>query len=681
MRMTALRRVALAVLAIGAVASLLVAADRWRFERAARAVEISMDQQDLADFARAFGYRMDELLREMRRAGLTSVAVYEEIGQRVNLGSHAFAQSGQQLIDQARTSGLADPLLARMAAQRRVDPDSVYLIVFDRPTFERYLGVLGNQLEARNVSIVRPLRPQAPGIIAVKTQIDFFNSLGLGIPQDAAAAVRREGLLVDPRVQNNERLTPARIDRVFDQMLAGGRIGTVIFFGQRNEVLGYPYNLDATAAAFRLRAVNLGDVEAYDPSQIQKGAQMLGRLIPQLTVRLQAISKIELDKLDLDTVVARYLLGVRERNIRVIYLRPFPHVAQEPQPDGSLATLTAEQTNLKMLRELRDGLLASGFSLGRASGFVDFKGYKLDVLYVLAALGITAAFLILLSQLGYERAWLSTACFMFTLLALAAAFAIGRDDLARKAWALGGALTFGMLAALRIAPFYRNDPPRAATLAGDALRGIACIALAGGAAALGGIFIVGLLSQAAFMLQIDQFTGVKLLLFVPPLAALAFYEFSGAFGQAQRLPAVARAAVKAWHVGALVVLSAGAALLLVRSGNQPDIGVSTFESHLRGALTHVLGARPRFKEFLIGFPALMLIPALTPAHRRAAAWLLLLCAGVGIADILDTFSHVHTPLDVTLLRIVNGVIIGVLIGLFGQWLYRLAARAGRAAER
>ena len=62
-----------------------------------------------------------------------------------------------------------------------------------------------------------------------------------------------------------------------------------------------------------------------------------------------------------------------------------------------------------------------------------------------------------------------------------------------------------------------------------------------------------------------------------------------------------------------------AALMLVRSGNDSDVSPSPFELALRHALTPVLSVRPRFKEFLIGFPCMMLLPALLAAHRRASA--------------------------------------------------------------
>src|SRR5271165_884417 len=106
MRMNAMRRVALGIVIAGALASLLAAAVRLLVEHRSRFVEISMDQQDLADFTSSYGYDMNGLLRLMKAQGLTSLAVYEELGNRINLGTHAFVQTGQQIIDDARTAPL-----------------------------------------------------------------------------------------------------------------------------------------------------------------------------------------------------------------------------------------------------------------------------------------------------------------------------------------------------------------------------------------------------------------------------------------------------------------------------------------------------------------------------------------------------------------------------------------------
>jgi hypothetical protein len=671
MRMNVFGRVALGIAIAGALASLIAAGVRLLVEHRSRTVEISMDQQDLADFTSAYGYDMNGLLRLMKASGLTSLAVYEELGNRINLGTHAFVQTGQQIIDDARTSPLADPLIAALVRSGALDANSVFILVYDQPTLDRYLLVLRNQLEPRNV---RLLRARLPALLQVRTQIDYFNNLGLGIPQESVDQAHTLGLFVDPRVENNERLDAERIDVVFRQMLGGGSIGTVIFFGLRNEVLGFPYNLDATADAFARHqqqyAPRFGNVEAYDPTQFQKGGDTLGRKIPSLTVRVQAISRLELDKLDLDTVVSRYILGVRERNIRVVYVRPFPHLAQERQRDGTFRTLTAQETNLEMLRRIRDGLVANGFYLGRPSTFPDFGGVWMAVLFCIAALGVSASFLILLELYGWSRTWMHWTAYAITLVAFFATYAIGHDDVVRRLWALGAALTFAILAATTLAPYFKEAGAPAGTFAGDARAGVRCLLVAVGVALLGALFVVGLLAQATFMLEVQQFFGVKALLIAPPIIALLLYLLTPMFGHAARLADAGAAPVKAWQLVAIFALLAGAVLLVMRSGNQPDVDVSSFETHLRGSLTAWLGARPRFKEFLVAFPLLMLLPALAPAHRRALGWLIVLAAGLGVADVIDTFSHIHTPLIVGVLRLFNALVVGGLIGLVLQALYR-----------
>ncbi len=66
----------------------------------------------------------------------------------------------------------------------------------------------------------------------------------------------------------------------------------------------------------------------------------------------------------------------------------------------------------------------------------------------------------------------------------------------------------------------------------------------------------------------------------------------------------------------------------------------------------------------------MLLPALTIVHRRIVGWLFALAIGVGIGDVIDTFSHLHTPIAISLWRIFNGLVIGIIIGVIVIAVYR-----------
>ena len=190
----------------------------------------------------------------------------------------------------------------------------------------------------------------------------------------------------------------------------------------------------------------------------------------------------------------------------------------------------------------------------------------------------------------------------------------------------------------------------------------------------GALTIVGLLSTVLTMTEIDRFLGVKYVLVLPPLIALGLYFFTDRFGAKLDLRTAGEEPVRVIQLLAGVVLAAGAFLVLERSGNQSDIAPSSFELALRSHLTTILQVRPRFKEFVVAWPALMLVPALIPVDRRRWGWLFVLAAGMGLGDLIDTFSHLHTPLIVSLERVVNGAVLGAFLGALAIAVYRRLRR-------
>jgi hypothetical protein len=66
----------------------------------------------------------------------------------------------------------------------------------------------------------------------------------------------------------------------------------------------------------------------------------------------------------------------------------------------------------------------------------------------------------------------------------------------------------------------------------------------------------------------------------------------------------------------------------------------------------------------------MLIPTLVPVDRARWGWLFALAVGVGLGDVVDTFSHLHTPLAVSALRLTNGLVLGILVGAIAIAIYR-----------
>ena len=84
-------------------------------------------------------------------------------------------------------------------------------------------------------------------------------------------------------------------------------------------------------------------------------------------------------------------------------------------------------------------------------------------------------------------------------------------------------------------------------------------------------------------------------------------------------------------------------------------------------LETTFGVRPRTKEFLLAHPLMLL--GLFLSLRYRAAWVLLIVGCMGQLSMVDTFAHIHTPIHISLIRILLGLGMGTVIGLIliGIW--------------
>ena len=204
---------------------------------------------------------------------------------------------------------------------------------------------------------------------------------------------------------------------------------------------------------------------------------------------------------------------------------------------------------------------------------------------------------------------------------------------------------------------------------------------------IGGLHVVALLGSLPFMVKANQFAGIKLAHLVPVLVvgfgyaldtvnacsfADAVQRMRQRWRQMTGYPITIGLAVAV--LGAMVVL----ALVLMRTGNEPGVGVSSLEMRMRALLEQYLLARPRTKEFLLGHPALFLALALSSAGIARAAWVPLLLIGViGQASVVNTLCHIHTPLALSLSRILLGWALGVIIGTLVYLAIRYGAKLVR----
>jgi hypothetical protein len=124
--------------------------------------------------------------------------------------------------------------------------------------------------------------------------------------------------------------------------------------------------------------------------------------------------------------------------------------------------------------------------------------------------------------------------------------------------------------------------------------------------------------------------------------------------------------VRRWDLAMGGVLLAAIGYLLLRSGNAPAAWKPGWEQGFRDLLESALVARPRFKEFAIGHPLLWIGCYIAGLHRqRLSRWdgrLLIGLGMIGPISMINTFCHLHSPLALELLRSMNGLVLGVILG-------------------
>jgi len=359
-------------------------------------------------------------------------------------------------------------------------------------------------------------------------------------------------------------------------------------------------------------------------------------------IRAHTINEEELKNMSMTEAIARFWRAAAERNIRLFYIKPF---------NRSIAY------NLRYLEELKSRLLRAGFELGKAQVPKDFSVNRWVMLTLFA--GVVSLGILSLNKIVYRctRVHIHTFAFSALLwlscLVLALVGLYFNANLTRQVFALLTAILVPLSAFLLLIPSF--EPNREASFK----RGLQGVFSFSTIATLGGLVIGAILSGSEFFFKQEEFRGVKLALVLPLFLAFLIYFYQ------RGLPELQRFLNKQIKLGELILLSLGALALLIillRSGNSSFIPVPAAEERLRGILEFIFLARPRFKEFLFGHPLLFLWSALGDAKFRGYGIIVLVLGMIGQVSIINTFAHLHTPLLLSLLRTINGLVLGIIVG-------------------
>lgn len=697
------RRVAWGLVILALLAAAPVLWYRFTRESASRRVELLLDLPAARTLARQEGYPLPRFLAELKRIGVTAVAVPERDLTALQDAGAAAVRGGSELRAAVAESAAPHPFLLRLVRENRIDDLSTYVLPRDRALAESLLPALQARIGRDRVVYLAP-QPGEPGAgaIAIDAPPLLLRNYGAGFDPAEFRMIQAAGLKVVPRPRPAPAATPELVRQAFDEMQRlEPNLDGVLFWG--GQVLGYRQDdpdqtaLKATAEEMQRRGLIQYMIEHYTQLGFldQKGQMLIPPATGYRVARLYSMEQAEVDKYRPELAVEKWGRAVLERNIRVLYLRPF--IAMNDPG------LTQIETTYKYYRMLVQDLQRMGFPPGGPDVFTPYQ-----VLWWqrgLAGLGTVGAGVLWLGLI-----WPFRQRFLLALAALGSAGVAalpyvsprtGGDVIATAAAILFPTLAGTMLLRRWGASAQRDLAEDAAPWPGLGARGgslwregAASFAVFAGVSVIGGLIVAAVLGDIRHILEFEHFRGVKVSL-AAPLGLVAFSYFL--LDRAGRPGDVVRALVREfWHYLGLAVRYKHVMLGLVgavavfwylqRSGNFPVVPVPQWELEMRALLERVLYVRPRTKEFAIAYPALGVAVAATWYGWRP--WILpaLVAALTGASGgLVNSFEHLRTPWVVSLLRGFNGFWLGGLVAAVSvavlvwgvRWLERALAKAER----
>lgn len=618
----------------GLLGALLLAGQRYGIESQSKTVELTLDYAELQNLSVASGTPLPALLREFKSAGITGVAISEQV-----LGD--LAATGQ--VSYEERSSDAGPLTVIRVPNRRLS-EQVLRLVSVR---------LSPGMVSPDASMPESSGGRTPDTFVVRAAPLTLNGMGIGLPHDAVRLVKRSGLDVVARLQNHPALTSEAVTAAVSDLKRDG-IKRVICAGE--EVLGFRGLIPFAARSFRSAGLVYGSVEFAH----QKGDARMSRELDSELIRVHSISNAEMAGMAPSTAVERFARAVKERNIRLCYVRLL-----ESSGESSV------KTNVAFVSAVRSALEDSGYHTGRAVPFQNSN--QSVILLLLVALSVAAGAVLLLGSLVTMSAGLQIGLLAAGFIALGGLTLSGETG--KQLTALAAALTFPTLGIIRaIGPHFGPDSSggrRPGLYASGILLHASSFTL------MGALLIAGLLGTRPYMVKVEQFAGVKVAHLLPILAVV-FIMAAGLPLLGQPLSQVRRKVeanlrelasnpLFVWQAVTVALILGIIGFALLRTGNEPGIGVTGLELKIRAILDKVTAVRPRTKEFLVGHPALFVGAAFLLTRRRAWGLPLAALGVLGQVSLLNTFCHIHTPLTISMLRAANGLVLGLVIG-WAAWL-------------
>ncbi len=619
-------------------------------------VELVMSMNELRELSYQEGYDEIELMAKIKNSGINSIAIHEDTLESLALSGKILYFSDKELNKLNFFLKSIDPL-----KKFQPSPGEAYIVFNDK---NEYLRIKENLQRQLSEDLVRDLGFLPYIGLKVKGSEEKLADLGLGFSEEDIELVRNLGFEVILRFKNFPQINKEDIEFKFKESDKAGKISGIIFEGET--ALGYPpkENLIHTAELLKIKEYPFGIIEFAG----QKGIETVAHQASELAVRVHSITKEEMEIISKQKAIERWIRAAKERKVRIFYIKPFMK---------SNSDLIEE--NFAYIKTIKEELKASGFSLGRAS-ILSTPYQEPKIFILLLILGVISGGLILLKDVFNIKKYQEYSLLFLGILFSLVLFFLNQEIFLTKLMALLAALIFPTLAITSNEKYFlgnnsnynsenvkniAKNNPSFIRMIKQILIGFFRIILI---TLSGALLIAALLSNNKFMLGIEQFSGIKISYLVPLLLVLAIMWLKVNKGKLMILENIKKP-ILIEHVIIMMFFVVFLVIYISRSGNFSFLPVLGIEEKIRIFLEKTLIARPRNKEFLIGYPALLLAMSMNFLKIKEFKIPIIIIGTIGPVTLINTFCHIHTPFLFSMLRTFNGVWLGLALGLIAVTIF------------
>ncbi len=611
---------------------------------------------------------VETVFKELKDAGVTAFAIYDQTLQKL-------ADEGAVVV--LRSSDMSSYQF--LDGNFMATPGATYVLPVDRryQEFVETKEALVQRLGANSVVMRHTSRGIAMELMQPYSDLLKFN---LSLSRVQMETVIAEGFNVLARPTSYPGVTREDVKFTLKRMEGLPNITGIAFVGK--DVLGYPDHIPFLVDELKNMHIPIVGLEATDQLQYdrQNGYIEAAKMMGYRTGRLFTLGDDHMKKILPEEATQQFYISDLERNVRYNLL---------PIYEKGLLSMSPLGASISYMKMLKEKQLERGFTLGRASLYPEYHPSPLPTF--LTMVGAMALFFFTLELLFPMAKRTQLFLFLLSVFASAVIYYVTSASLIKQVWAFAAGVMSPVAAIILCMDCWKIRVAKEGEISRvSAILQAAFYVVVGAAISLiGGIYIAAILGSTEFFMEYSLYRGVKATFVLPVLITVIAYLQRFPLWGGRKLETLddwkkfctsfLNMDIKMYAIFAVGILAFATWIYIGRSGHTAGVPVPQFELELRRFLEDTMFARPRGKEFLIGYPAFMLAGYMI--LRKWPMVLQFICtigAVIAIGSMVETFAHVRTPVIMSLVRGAGGMLLGILFGVFTIIAVEIGTRIGRS---